>query len=320
MYVCACADVSILEYVSDDSENKEETLIPSLQKLHIELLIIKQMQARYGNVYEIEDSVNVLADDVPADEGPTSAVPDFETQRAAQILRNKNELIALGLPALKTGICGVGSLLQLAKKTSKRQTEDSSDDDKYEDDENDGTNWAIGSHRQMEIPVDKNLKMMDSVNVLVDDVPAHERPTSAVIDFETQCVAMRLRNKNVMIALGLPALCRKTVLKRKLTDVQEAADRALLKRSLLTALKRQDRVRVPDMYPRDGLPHFHRLIVAATRPGAQLGPGPRCRFCLVLLKSVEWQLERCMVHWDVDIADCPASEASLLANYEQRQC
>jgi hypothetical protein len=54
-------------------------------------------------------------------------------------------MIALGLPALKAGICGVGSLLQLAKKTSKRQTEDSSDDDQYDGGQNCG---SIGTRQQ----------------------------------------------------------------------------------------------------------------------------------------------------------------------------
>jgi hypothetical protein len=50
------------------------------------------------------------------------------------------------------------------------------------------------------------------------------------------------------------------------------------------------------------------------RAEAKRGPGPRCPFCLVLLRSVEWQLERCCAHWDVDIADCPGTEESV-ANY-----
>jgi hypothetical protein len=54
-----------------------------------------------------------------------------------------------------------------------------------------------------------------------------------------------------------------------------------------------------------------RLLPGWARAGAMLGPGPRCRFCFVLLRSVEWQLERCHTHWDVDIADCPATEQSL---------
>ena len=54
--------------------------------------------------------------------------------------------------------------------------------------------------------------------------------------------------------------------------------------------------------------------IVANRTGAAFGPGPRCRFCLVLLRSWEWQLERCEAHWDADIADCPATEYSL-ANF-----
>jgi hypothetical protein len=55
-------------------------------------------------------------------------------------------------------------------------------------------------------------------------------------------------------------------------------------------------------------------VSVRVEPEPKLGPGPRCPFCLVLLKSVEWQLDRCLAHWDVDIADCPATEESL-ANF-----
>jgi hypothetical protein len=52
-------------------------------------------------------------------------------------------------------------------------------------------------------------------------------------------------------------------------------------------------------------------LVASVQPGAKLGPGPRCRFCTKLLVSVEWRLERCIAHYDVDIAQCPATAFDL---------
>ena len=76
--------------------------------------------------------------------------------------------------------------------------------------------------------------------------------------------------------------------------------------ALRTALMRQYPVRVQ---ARD----LTRLIVA-NRTGAALDPGPRCQFCMVLLRSCEWQLERCEAYWDAELADCPATEYSL-ANF-----
>jgi hypothetical protein len=37
----------------------------------------------------------------------------------------------------------------------------------------------------------------------------------------------------------------------------------------------------------------------------QFGPGPRCRFCLVLLNKKEWKRQRCLAHWSASIKDCP---------------
>ena len=96
---------------------------------------------------------------------------------------------------------------------------------------------------------------------------------------------------------------------------EAAARRAFYRNSMRTALMRHDPV--PDSDRRPGRP-----LVASTRPGAKLGPGPRCRFCLVLLSSVEWCLERCMAHWDADIADCPATEFTLrhfVSSHEPRE-
>jgi hypothetical protein len=75
-------------------------------------------------------------------------------------------------------------------------------------------------------------------------------------------------------------------------------------------MMRRDWVQPP--LPLYGLPdYYYRRIVAPAWPGAKVGPGPRCRFCLVLLNSEEWVLERCLAHWSADILDCPATEASL---------
>ena len=85
---------------------------------------------------------------------------------------------------------------------------------------------------------------------------------------------------------------------------EAAARRAFYKVSLRTALMRHEPDPDPDRRP-------GRPLVASTRPGAKLGPGPRCRFCLMLLQRAEWCLERCAAHWDADIADCPATEFTI---------
>jgi hypothetical protein len=65
--------------------------------------------------------------------------------------------------------------------------------------------------------------------------------------------------------------------------------------------------------PLYGLPaFFYKPIVAYSGPEIKLGPGPKCRFCLKLLRSGEWELERCSAHYEADIRDCPATEYSLL--------
>ena len=101
--------------------------------------------------------------------------------------------------------------------------------------------------------------------------------------------------------------------------VASAARRSAQKRALRTALMRHvprlDEHLGPDDVPSTWRAstriHHIQPLVASAQPGAKLGPGPRCRFCTKLLLSVEWQLERCIRHYDVDIAQCPATAFDL---------
>jgi hypothetical protein len=107
------------------------------------------------------------------------------------------------------------------------------------------------------------------------------------------------------------------------TRIESAARRSFLKDALRTALRRHvPRMgaytlgtmllqHIPSNWRESTKIYFTTPLIASAQPEAKLGPGPRCRFCTKLLSSAEWQLERCMKHYDVDIARCPATPHEL---------